>query len=159
MLLAFFCVSLYGIQTTVVGNSMEPSLFNGQVLFLDRAVYAIFSPQYGDVVAFRPNGNTNAHFSVKRVLGVPGDTVEIKGGVFYRNGERQDGLFDDQIADPGVAGDPVLLGEDEYFVMGDNCNSSEDSRSANLGNVKKEHIVGKAWLHMAGGEAGIGRVK
>ncbi len=159
VLLAFFVVTTLGIQTTVIGNSMEPTLFNGQVVFLDRVAYSIFSPGRGDVVAFRPNGNLNAHYSVKRVMGVPGDTVEIKGGILYINGESEEELFDDQIADPGVAAEPIVLGDDEFFVMGDNCNSSEDSRSANLGNVRREHIVGRAWLHMAGGDSGIGRVR
>lgn len=143
----------------MIGTSMETSLHNGQVVFLNRVVYNILQPSRGDVIAFRPNGNVNAHYSVKRVVAVPGDTVQIMNGVLYLNGEPQDEMFDDQIADAGVAEDLMKLGEDEYFVMGDNCNSSEDSRSVNLGNIKKEYIVGKVWFHMAGGDDGIGRVK
>ncbi len=159
ILLAFFLVFTLGMRTTVIGTSMETSLHNGQVVFLNRVVYNILQPSRGDVIAFRPNGNVNAHYSVKRVVAVPGDTVQIMNGVLYLNGEPQDEMFDDQIADAGVAEDLMKLGEDEYFVMGDNCNSSEDSRSVNLGNIKKEYIVGKVWFHMAGGDDGIGRVK
>ncbi len=159
VLLAFFLVFTLGMRTTVIGTSMETSLHNGQVVFLNRVVYNILQPSRGDVIAFRPNGNVNAHYSVKRVVAVPGDTVQIMNGVLYLNGEPQDEMFDDQIADAGVAEDLMKLGEDEYFVMGDNCNSSEDSRSVNLGNIKKEYIVGKVWFHMAGGDDGIGRVK
>lgn len=159
VLLAFFLVFTLGMRTTVIGTSMETSLHNGQVVFLNRVVYNILQPSRGDVIAFRPNGNVNAHYSVKRVVAVPGDTVQILNGVLYLNGEPQDEMFDDQIADAGVAEDLMKLGEDEYFVMGDNCNSSEDSRSVNLGNIKKEYIVGKVWFHMAGGDDGIGRVK
>ncbi len=159
VLLAFFLVFTLGMRTTVIGTSMETSLHNGQVVFLNRVVYNILQPSRGDVIAFRPNGNVNAHYSVKRVIAVPGDTVQIMNGVLYLNGEPQDEMFDDQIADAGVAEDLMKLGEDEYFVMGDNCNSSEDSRSVNLGNIKKEYIVGKVWFHMAGGDDGIGRVK
>jgi signal peptidase I len=159
VLLAYFLVFTMGIQTTVIGSSMEPALYNGQVVFLNRVVYNIKSPDFGDVIAFLPNGNQNAHYSVKRVVGVPGDQIQIVNGILYRNGDKEDEFFDDQIADAGVAADPVTLGEDEYFVMGDNCNSSEDSRSPKLGNVKKEHIVGQAWLHLAGGNEGIGRVR
>ena len=159
VLLAFFLVFTLGMRTTVIGTSMETSLHNGQVVFLNRVVYNILQPSRGDVIAFRPNGNANAHYSVKRVVAVPGDTVQIMNGVLYLNGEPQDEMFDDQIADAGVAEDLMKLGEDEYFVMGDNCNSSEDSRSVNLGNIKKEYIVGKVWFHMAGGDDGIGRVK
>ncbi len=159
VLLAFFLVFTLGMRTTVIGTSMETSLHNGQVVFLNRVVYNILQPSRGDVIAFRPNGNVNAHYSVKRVVAVPGDTVQIMNGVLYLNGEPQDEMFDDQIADAGVAEDLIKLDEDEYFVMGDNCNSSEDSRSVNLGNIKKEYIVGKVWFHMAGGDDGIGRVK
>ncbi|SKB73829.1 signal peptidase I [Lachnospiraceae bacterium] len=158
ILLAFFLVFTMGMRTTVIGTSMEPALYNGQVVFLNRVVYNILQPSRGDVIAFRPNGNVNAHYSVKRVVAVPGDKVQILDGVLYLNGERQDDMFDDLIADAGVADDLITLEEDEYFVMGDNCNSSEDSRSVNLGNVKKDYIVGKVWLHMAGGDKGIGRV-
>ncbi len=159
ILLAFFLVFTLGMRTTVIGTSMEPALYNGQVVFLNKVVYNILQPSRGDVIAFRPNGNVNAHYSVKRVVAVPGDTVQIMNGILYLNGERQDDMFDDTIADAGVAEDVIRLEDDEFFVMGDNCNSSEDSRSVNLGNIKKEYIVGKVWFHMAGGDKGIGRVE
>ena len=84
---------------------------------------------------------------MKRVIGIPGDTVQIKEGEVYVNGE----LFEDEdefapILDAELAAEPVKLEEDEYFVLGDNRNNSEDSRYANIGNVKKEYIIGKAWF-------------
>ncbi len=158
-LLAYFFVYTLGIKTTVIGSSMEPSLYNGQVIFLNRVVYNLVAPGRGDVVAFLPNGNANAHLSVKRVVGVPGDTLVIRDGILYLNGEPKSDMFDDMIADPGIAGDEMVLKEDEFFLMGDNCNSSEDSRSANLGCVHRKHITGKAWFHMAGGDTGIGFVQ
>ncbi len=158
-LLAYFFVFTLGIKTTVIGNSMEPSLYNGQVIFLNRVVYNLVAPKRGDVVAFLPNGNNNAHLSVKRVAGVPGDSIEIKGGIFYLNDEPQNDMFDDMISDPGIASERMILQDDEFFLMGDNCNSSEDSRSASLGCVKRKHITGKAWFHMAGGDTGIGFVQ
>ncbi len=158
-LLAYFFVYTLGIKTTVIGTSMEPSLYNGQVVFLNRVVYNLVAPKRGDVVAFLPNGNANAHISVKRVVGVPGDRIEIKDGILYLNNEPQSDMFDDMISDPGIAADEILLSEDEFFLMGDNCNSSEDSRAASLGSVKRKHITGKAWFHMAGGDTGIGFVQ
>ncbi len=158
-LLAYFFVFTLGIKTTVIGSSMEPSLYNGQVIFLNKVVYNLVAPKRGDVVAFLPNGNTNAHLSVKRVVGVPGDSVVIRDGILYLNGEAKSDMFDDMIADPGIAADETVLKDDEFFLMGDNCNSSEDSRSANLGCVMRKHITGKAWFHMAGGDTGIGFVQ
>ena len=158
-LLAGFFVYTMGMKTTVIGTSMEPSLYNGQVIFLNRVVYNVLSPGRGDIVAFLPNGNSNAHLSVKRVVAVPGDTVEIRDGILFLNGEAKNEMFDDMISDAGVASEPITLKDNEFFLMGENCNSSEDSRSANLGNVKKEHIAGKAWFHMAGGDTGIGFVQ
>ena len=159
IVLSYVAVYAWGVRTSVIGNSMEPELYNGQEVLIDRIVYNVFQPSAGDVIVFKPNGNANAHTYVKRVIAVPGDTVRITGGVLYLNGEPQNDLFDDSIADAGVAGEEITVGEDEFFVMGDNCNSSEDSRSANIGNVKKDTIIGRAWLHMAGGSEGIGRIK
>ena len=126
---------------------------------MNRVVYNIITPNRGDVVAFLPNGNLNAHLSIKRVIGVPGDTIVIRDGILYLNGESQTDMFDDMILDPGLASEEIKLGDNEFFLMGDNCNSSEDSRSANLGSVKKDQIEGKAWFHMAGGDTGIGFVQ
>ena len=159
VLLAYFLIFTLGIRTTVIGSSMEPSLYNGQVVFLNRIIYNIVAPKRGDVVAFYPNGNINAHYSIKRVVGVPGDTIEISDGILYLNGEARNEMFDDMILDAGVASEKITLQTDEFFVMGDNCNASEDSRSANLGNVQREHIGGKAWFHMAGGDLGLGFVQ
>lgn len=159
VLLAFVIVYFWGIKTSMVGNSMEPVLYNGQELLIDRLSYNFLKPKRGDVVVFYPNGNSNSHYYVKRVIGIPGDTVRIENGMLYLNGVPQPFLFADKIDDAGVAYEEILVAEDEYFVMGDNCNNSEDSRSANLGMVKKENIYGKAWLHMAAEASGIGTIE
>ena len=91
------------------------------------------------------------------MVAVPGDIVRISDGVLYVNDDEVD-RYSDAIADAGIAADELTLGEDEFFVMGDNPNSSEDSRSANIGPVLRSQIDGKAWLHMAGGGMGIGRI-
>lgn len=158
VLLAFVLVYSLGLRTGVVGASMEPALSNGQEILIDRIIYNFSGPKRGDVVVFKPNGNDNAHYYVKRVVGVPGDTIKIENGVLILNGEAMDDMFSDRIEDAGVAQEEILLSEDEYFLMGDNCNNSEDSRSANIGNVNKTSIVGKAWFHMASSRKGIGRI-
>lgn len=154
-LVVMYCL---GMKTSVIGASMKPSLYNGQNIFLNRLVYKVSSPSAGDVVVFYPNGNDKSHLYVKRVVAVPGDTVYIKNGSLYVNGEVIDAYFHDKIAEPGLAENEIILKEDEYFVIGDNCNNSEDSRSANVGNIKKAYIIGKAWFKMATGDSAMGLI-
>lgn len=151
-----FCV---GMTTTVIGSSMEPGLYNGQKIFLNRLIYKVSSPKAGDVIVFLPNGNEKSHYYVKRVVGVPGDSLYIKKGILYVNGEAVEEYFNDEIAEAGLLEIEVTLEEDEFFVIGDNCNSSEDSRSANIGTVKKEYIIGKAWMKMASGLSSMGFIE
>ena len=159
MLLAVVTVFCIGMKTSVIGSSMEPSLYNGQEIFLNRLVYKVASPREGDVVVFLPNGNEKSHYYVKRVVGVPGDKLYIKSGMLYVNGEVVEEYFNDRIAEPGILENEVMLDEDEYFVIGDNCNSSEDSRSANVGTVKKSYIIGKAWMKLASGSSELGLIE
>ena len=99
------------------------------------------------MIAFLPNGNEKSHYYVRRVVACPGDTVQIKDGKVYVNGEvYQEKIMVASIEDAGVASEEIKLGDNEYFVLGDNRNQSEDSRNADIGNVKKEDIYGKAWF-------------
>ncbi|MBO5302838.1 MAG: signal peptidase I [Lachnospiraceae bacterium] len=147
LVIAFVLVFYIGMRTSVVGESMEPTLGNNQEILINRFIYSITNPKPNDVVVFLPNGNEKSHYYVKRVIGVPGDTVQIKDGVVYVNGEVFDEAVETAaILDAELAAEEIVLGEDEYFVLGDNRNDSEDSRYANIGNVKKEYIIGKAWF-------------
>ena len=159
MLIAVVTVFCVGMKTSVIGSSMEPSLYNGQDIFLNRLVYKVTSPKKGDVIVFLPNGNEKSHYYVKRVVGVPGDELYIKNGILYVNGESVEEYFNDRIAEPGILENEVVLEDDEYFVIGDNCNSSEDSRSANIGTVRKSYIIGKAWMKMAAGDSDMGFIE
>lgn len=159
VLLAVVTVFCVGMKTSVIGSSMEPSLYNGQEIFLNRLVYKVASPRAGDVVVFLPNGNEKSHYYVKRVVGVPGDKLYIKSGMLYVNGDVVEEYFNDRIAEPGILENEITLGEDEYFVIGDNCNSSEDSRSANVGTVRKSYIIGKAWMKLAAGDSDLGLIE
>lgn len=147
LVIAFVLVFYIGMRTSVVGESMEPTLGNKQEILINRFIYSITEPKPNDVVVFLPNGNEKSHYYVKRVIGVPGDTVQIKDGAVYVNGELfEEAVETAAILDAELAAEEILLGEDEYFVLGDNRNNSEDSRYANIGNVKKEYIIGKAWF-------------
>lgn len=159
ILLAVVLVFCIGMKTSVIGPSMEPSLYNGQSIFLNRLIYKVASPRKGDVIVFLPNGNEKSHYYVKRVVGGPGDTLYIKNGLLYVNDEVVEEYFNDRIAEPGLLESEVTLGEDEYFVIGDNCNNSEDSRSANIGTVKKSYIIGKAWMKLAAGDSELGLIE
>ena len=147
-----------GMSTFVVGVSMEPALYSGQRIFINRFIYTFASPKSGDVVVFLPNGNENSHYYVKRVLAEPGDKVQITEGTVYVNGQES-GWVTEKVLEPGIAANEFSLKTGEYFVMGDNPNNSEDSRSANIGPVKKEDIVGQAWFHLKSESDGIGFVK
>ncbi len=157
---AFLAVALvyfFGMRTSVVGSSMEPRLLSEQEILVDRFIYVLSSPDYGDVVLFLPNGNQNSHYYTKRVVARPGDTVVITDGVLYVNGTASD-LVTEKIYDAGIAENELVLGTGEYFVIGDNTFSSEDSRSANIGPVSDTDIVGKVWFSFAtddGGELGF----
>ena len=142
------CVLVFYFMTTLscVGQAMEPTIGSGDQVFVNRFSYTLTGPRQGDVVVFRPNGNVNSHYYMRRVVAVPGDTVQIIEGFVYVNGELYEtGIGSEQMDYAGLAEEPVELGDDEYFVMGDNGTAGGDSRDPGTGNVKKEEIRGKAW--------------
>ncbi len=149
-IIAFVIMFVFGLRTNIIGNSMEPSLYSGQQILIDRLILNISSPKRNDVVAFQPNGNEDSHLYVKRIIGLPGETVQIRNGYIYIDDELLDeqGAFD-KIADPGILEEAFTLGEDEYIVLGDNRNFSEDSRAGSIGIVKSAYIVGKVWFRLS----------
>lgn len=160
ILVAFVIVFAMGMKISVIGVSMEPSLYNGQEVLVNRFIYKFVSPGRGDVIVFLPNGNPNSHYYLKRIVGLPGEQVQIIDGYVYVDGEPlSEGDSYDKIADPGIAENGIVLESDEYFVLGDNRNASEDSRSGNIGPVGKETITGKAWFYMEEDLAEMGFVK
>lgn len=160
ILVAFVIVFSVGMKVSVIGVSMNPALSNGEEVLVNRFLYKIISPKRGDVIVFLPNGNSNSHYYLKRVIGLPGEKIQIIGGYVYIDGELypEDESYD-KIADPGIAETEILLENDEYFVLGDNRNISEDSRSGNIGPVSRDVIAGKAWFHLGNGEVKMGFVK
>ena len=158
--LAFAITYFVGMRTSVIGDSMEPALYNGQEILINRFIYKISSPKRGDVIVFLPNGNQKTHYYVKRVMALPGETVQIKNGKVYIDGEllEEDESYD-KIADAGIAENEIALSDNEYFVLGDNRNSSEDSRSGNIGAVDGSNIIGKAWFRLKKDESEMGPVE
>ena len=149
LVIAFTFVYFIGLRTSVVGQSMSETLESGDEILVNRFIYKVSDPKPNDIIVFLPNGNEKSHYYVKRVIAVPGDTVLIQNGAVYVNGE----LFDEKvdvsaIEEAGLASEELKLEDDEYFVLGDNRNNSEDSRYANIGNVKKDYIIGKAWFRV-----------
>ncbi len=158
--IAFVLVFSVGMRVSVIGVSMEPALVNGQEVLINKFAYKLASPRRGDVIAFLPNGNPNSHYYLKRVIGLPGEKIQIIGGYVYINGElyAEDESYD-KIADAGIAETEIQLESDEYFVLGDNRNVSEDSRSGNIGPVSRDTITGEAWFYIKGIESSMGFVK
>ena len=142
---AFVIVYYVGEQISNIGDSMSPALENGDVVLVNRFIYKVKSPQMGDLIVFKPNGNENSHYYIKRVVAGPGDTVQIKEGFLYVNDELVTDLPVGKISNAGMAEEPVSVEKDTYFVIGDNPNSSEDSRYADIGNVNLKDIEGKPW--------------
>ncbi|MBQ4536322.1 MAG: signal peptidase I [Lachnospiraceae bacterium] len=156
--LAVVIVYFFGMTTKVVGVSMEPTLTSEQAICIDRFRYILSSPKTGDVVIFLPNGNENSHYYTKRVIAVPGDKVLISEGILYVNGEETS-YYTEKIIDGGIVANEYTLASGEYFCMGDNPNNSEDSRSANVGPVKEEYIMGKVWFRLKNEEGSMGFVR
>ena len=130
---------------TVEGTSMEPSFSKGQYLLVNKVSYHFRSPQRGDVIIFQPPAPSHGPY-IKRIIGLPGERVEIKEGKVYIYGrelkETINGKKLEQI--PYSDNCSVTLSADQYFVLGDNRPHSTDSRK--WGPVAKENIIGKAWL-------------
>ena len=131
----------------VDGESMCDTLQDGEIMLVTKPEYLFGDPQRGDVVICKYPGRTENF--VKRVMGIPGDVIEIRSNVVYRNGEALDEPYlTPERNDNGFSMAPFTLGEDEYFVMGDNRNASSDSRKAEIGMVDERLIVGKVLLRV-----------
>ena len=143
-ILAWMLVSFFGQRVSNAGDSMSPVLKNGDVVLINRIVYDARKPKRGEIIAFRPNGNENAHYCIKRVVGLPGETVQIKDGKVYIDGKVQKkNVYTSDLDFAGIAEKKLTLGETEYFVLGDNRDNSNDSRYKEVGPVKRSKITGR----------------
>ena len=135
---------------TMQESSMEPTIAVGDRFFVNRVVYKFSSPKRGDLIVFRTNASDDAALHIRRVIGLPGETIQISGGRILIDGEAyKEGKDFPMISNPGLASSSITLESGEYFVLGDNRNNSEDSRYADIGMIKKRYIAGKIWFTCA----------
>ena len=145
---AFFLINYVGERTVVSGDSMLPTLQNGDNLIVDKLSYRFRDPKRFEIVVFPFRYQEDTYY-IKRIIGLPGETVQIHDGNIYINGKQlKEDYGREAIRNPGLASEAVTLGEDEYFVLGDNRNNSADSREPSVGNIQKKDILGRAWLHI-----------
>ena len=144
----FLIITYVGQRTHVSGDSMKNTLNDGDHLIVDKITYRMREPVRYDIIVFPFRYKENT-FYIKRIIGLPGETVQIAGGEIYIDGEILKETYGREvIKDPGIAESPIELGEDEYFVLGDNRNESSDSRDPSVGKIRREEIVGRAWLRI-----------
>ena len=145
----FLVVKFVGQRTVVLGSSMEPTLQDGDNLITDKITYRLIEPKRFDIVVFPYKENTSK-LLIKRIIGMPGEKVQIKNGKVYINDtELKDDVYGNALmVDEGIVGDPVVLAADEYFVLGDNRNHSQDSRFASAGNIHRDDNIGRAWVRI-----------
>ncbi|MEE3480816.1 MAG: signal peptidase I [Lachnospiraceae bacterium] len=154
--LAFVIVWFFGYRVRMTGQSMETGISDGDYLLLNKTAYLIHGPKRGDIIAFYPSGNPNANPTIKRVMGLPGDRMKVEDGYLYINGEEYKGKPDYKgIDDPGVLASEITLGEDDYFVIGDNISASEDSRFTTIGYISKSDIIGSVWWNLSFPNVGV----
>lgn len=146
---AVILINTFVFQRTVVdGMSMYPTLEDGDNLIADKISYRFTDPKRFDIIVFPYKQEEHTYF-IKRIIGLPGETVQVEDGTIYIDGQELDEDYGKEtILDGGEAREPVTLGEDEYFVMGDNRNNSKDSRDPSVGLIHRKDIVGRAWARI-----------
>ena len=149
MILAFLIIKYVGQRTEVVGRSMEPTLENADNLIVDKISYRFKNPERYDIIVF-PYRDSSGLYYIKRIIGLPNERVYIneRGDVFVNEVKLEEEYIKEKALNAGLAAVPIQLGEDEYFVLGDNRNNSTDSRSPEVGVVKKDEIIGRAVLRI-----------
>jgi signal peptidase I len=147
--LAYFIIFYAMEKTNMVGVSMENTLKDGDSIIINKFSYRFTEPKRFDVIVFKQGGNEHSYYNIKRIIGLPGETVQIKEGNIMINGNIiSDIINTDKMNSYGLAEEMVKLEKNEYFVLGDNRNNSEDSRFASVGTVRKDEIIGKAFIRL-----------
>ncbi len=146
----YLIVTYVGQRTEVSGESMLPALHNEDNLIVDKISYRFREPKRYEIIVFPYKYQEDTYY-IKRIIGLPGETVQVIDGEVYINGEL---LGEDYGLEPidedkkGLASEPIKLGEDEYFVLGDNRNHSSDSREPNVGVLNRDDLIGRAWIRI-----------
>ena len=144
----YLIITYVGQRTKVSGDSMESTLHTGDNLIVDKISYRFRDPKRYEIIVFPYRYEENT-FYIKRIMGLPGETVQIKDGYLYINGERSEEDYGlERMKSAGIATEEIVLGEDEYFVLGDNRNHSSDSRDPSVGVLRREELIGRAWVRI-----------
>ena len=149
VIITFGIVKFVGQRTVVSGASMENTLKDGDNLIVDKISYRLHDPKRFDVIVF-PYQYEEKTYYIKRIIGLPGETVYIDelGNIYIDGTLLEESYGKEIIADPGNASVPIVLGENQYFVLGDNRNNSYDSRFDLVGPIDRDIIIGKAWVRI-----------
>lgn len=147
----YLFITFVAQRTEVKGASMETTLEDGDNLLVDKISYRFRDPERYDIIVFPFQYQEDTYY-IKRIIGLPGEEVQIDNdGRIYINGEVLVENYGREVIKPeyiGIASEPIVLGDDEYFVMGDNRNNSTDSRTEIVGNIHRKDIVGRAWVRI-----------
>ena len=148
VILSLGIITFVGQRTKVSGHSMETTLSDGDNLIVDKISYRFRDPERFEIIVFPFQYEEHTYY-IKRIIGLPGETVQVIDGYVYINGEMLDENYGLEVMDdPGIAAEPITLGEDEYFVLGDNRNHSSDSRDPSVGVLHRDDIMGRAWIRI-----------
>lgn len=146
--ITYMIITFVGQRTYVSGSSMENTLSHGDNLIVDKISYRFSDPQRFDIIVFPFQYGDHVYY-IKRIIGLPGETVQIEDGDIYIDGEILEESYGREVMkSAGIAEDPITLGEDEYFVLGDNRNDSSDSRDPSVGLIDRDDIIGRAWVRI-----------
>lgn len=146
--LTWLIITFVGQRTRVSGHSMEATLHDGDNLIVDKLSYRFRDPKRFEIIVFPYRHKENTYY-IKRIIGLPGETVQVKDGYVYIDGEKLDENYGLEVMeDAGIAAEPIELGEDEYFVLGDNRNHSSDSRDPIVGILHIDELIGRAWIRI-----------
>ncbi|MBB2183006.1 signal peptidase I [Lachnospiraceae bacterium MD1] len=147
--LAYFIIYYALEKTNMIGNSMETTLKDGDSVIINKFSYRFTDPKRFDVIVFKKSGKEHSYYDIKRIIGLPGERLQLKDGLLYINGEVVEDIIQaEPMTNYGLADEEIVLEENEYFVLGDNRNNSEDSRFASIGNIRRDEIVGEAFIRL-----------
>lgn len=146
--LTYLIITFVGQRTRVSGSSMETTLSDGDNLIVDKISYRFGEPKRYEIIVFPYQYEENTYY-IKRIIGLPGEMVQVMDGDVYINGQKLDENYGNEaMQDSGIAAEPITLGEDEYFVLGDNRNHSADSRDDSVGVLHRKDLLGRAWIRI-----------
>ena len=148
LVITFLIITFVGQRTHVSGDSMKNTLNHGDQLIVDKITYRFRDPVRYDIIVFPYHYKEDTYY-IKRIIGLPGETVQIRDGEIYIDGAiLEEDYGKETMLTSGRAADQIQLGEDEYFVLGDNRNHSEDSRFDDVGNIERSEIIGRAFIRI-----------